>query len=116
PQYQFEIAGNEAFVRADYSYSDSYRSGLMAELNKFNAGVAVNAYNPWTWMTPSTYNLNLRAGINMLNIDWALYVTNATDRQPERRLPGHSANGDSSYINGNMARPRTIGLQLNYDF
>ncbi len=88
----------------------------MAELDKFNAGNAANSYNPWVWMTPSTYNMNLRAGINLLNIDWALYVSNLTDKQATPRLPGSSATGDSAYINSTMARPRTIGLQLNHNF
>ena len=116
PQYDFQIAGNDAFIRLDYSFSDSYRSGLLAELDKFNAGNATNSYNPWVWMTPSTYNLNLRAGINMSGIDWAFYASNLTDRQPPRRLPGSSSTGDSAYVNGTMARPRTIGLQVNYEF
>ena len=116
PQYDFEIAGNGAFFRFDYSFSDSYRSGVLAELDKYEAGNPVNNYNPWTWITPATYNLNARAGINALGIDWALYVTNLTDRQPMRRFPGSSATADSAYINGNMSRPRTVGLQLNYDF
>lgn len=116
PQYDFHIAGNEAFIRFDYSFSHTYRAGLMAELDKFNAGNAANSYNPWVWMTPSTYNMNLRAGINLLNIDWALYVSNLTDKQATPRLPGSSATGDSAYINSTMARPRTIGLQLNHNF
>jgi outer membrane receptor protein involved in Fe transport len=116
PQYEFQIAGNDAFIRADYTYSDSYRNGLLAELNKQNAGNATNTYNAWTWMTPSTYNVNLRAGINVLNIDWALYVTNLTDKQPMRRIPGSTATTDSAYLTGTMARPRTIGIQLNYEF
>ena len=116
PQYDFQVAGHDGYVRFDYSFSDSYRSGLLAELDKFNAGNAVNSYNPWVWMTPTTYNLNFRAGINVLGIDWAFYMTNLTDRQPPRRLPGSSATADSAYVNGTMARPRTFGLQLNYDF
>lgn len=116
PQYDFEIAGNPGFVRFDYSFSDSYRSGLLAELDKYEAGNPINNYNPWNWTTPSTYNLNLRAGIYALGIDWALYVTNLTDRQPARRLPGSSATADSAYLTGTMLRPRTIGIQLNYQF
>jgi outer membrane receptor protein involved in Fe transport len=116
PQYDLTIAGNDAFIRFDYSFSDSYRSGLLAELDKFSAGNATNTYNPWAWITPSTYNMNLRAGINVSGIDWAFYVSNLTDKQPLRRLPGSSSTGDGAYINGTMARPRTIGFQLNYEF
>src|SRR5690606_35789343 len=116
PHFDFQIAGNPAFVRFDYSYSDSYRSGLLAERDKFVAGNPINNYNPWTWIEPATYNLNFRAGIYVLGIDWALYVTNLTDKQPERRLPGSSATADSAYLTGGMVRPRTIGIQINYDF
>jgi outer membrane receptor protein involved in Fe transport len=116
PQYDFRIADNDAYIRGDYSYTDSYVQGSQAELDRFNAGLT-NAYNPWTWKALSSYNLNMRAGINVKGIDWALYVTNLTNHQQEYRLPGTSTNADSGgYITGTMARPRTIGLQANYSF
>jgi outer membrane receptor protein involved in Fe transport len=115
PQYDFQVNGNDAFVRFDYSYQDSYRSGSLAELAKFNEGLA-NTYNPITWMALSSYNANARAGISLNNFNVALYVNNLTNRQPIRRFTGSTANGDSNYMTGGMSRPRTIGVQVNYEF
>jgi outer membrane receptor for ferric coprogen and ferric-rhodotorulic acid len=115
PAYNFEIAGNPGSVRMDFSYNDSYRTGSLLEKQRWQQGLS-NNYNPITFYSLSSYNVNARASIELRGINLALTINNLDNHQQKRRNPGATTNGDVSYVNGNFARPRTIGLQANYNF
>ncbi|MDR0779584.1 MAG: TonB-dependent receptor [Pseudomonadales bacterium] len=115
PQYDFRVADNDGYVRFDYSYTPSYKNASLAEKEKAAQGIA-NAYNPITEKTLPNYNLNARAGINVNGVGYSLYINNLNNREAVHRYTGTTDNGDSNYMGGIMLRPRTIGVQVNYDF
>jgi iron complex outermembrane recepter protein len=97
-QYEFDIAGHNAFVRADSIYVGPFYGNLQQSAN-LRAGDYVKV------------DATARIVINSLNLD--LFVRNLTDAddftfRDTDRLAG------ASY--GYRLRPRTFGLQLGYAF
>jgi len=97
-QYEFDVAGYEAFVRADSIYVGRFYGDLQ-ESAATEAGNYVKI------------DLSGRVIVKDLSID--LYVRNLTDRD-EFAFRGTSDTGRPLY--GFRLRPRTVGVQLSYNF
>jgi iron complex outermembrane recepter protein len=95
-QYSFDIGNNPTYLRADTIYVDSFFGDIAQSPNQ-KAGDYVKV------------NASARVTIRNLSID--LYVHNATD---EDAFASRGVGGNDFY--GYRLRPRTIGLQLIYDF
>jgi outer membrane receptor protein involved in Fe transport len=97
-QYEFDVVGYEAFVRADSIYVGRF-FGDLQESPITEAGDYVKI------------DLSARVAINDFNVD--LFVRNLTDRD-DYSFRGTFDSGRSLY--GYRLRPRTVGLQLGYNF
>lgn len=97
-QYEFEIGGYGAFVRADSIYVGSFY-GDTQESPATESGDYVEV------------DLSARVTIENVNID--LYVRNLTD---EDAFTFRGISAISGEFNGYRLRPRTFGLRLGYAF
>lgn len=97
-QYEFDVLGHEAFVRADSIYVGSFYGDLQ-ETPVTEAGGYVKI------------DLSTRVTIKDFNVD--LYVRNLTDREDYAFRGTYDAG--RPYF-GYRLRPRTVGLQLGYNF
>jgi outer membrane receptor protein involved in Fe transport len=97
-QYEFDVLGHEAFVRADSIYVGPFYGDLQ-ETPVTEAGDYVKI------------DLSTRVTINDFNVD--LYVRNLTDRDDYAFRGTYDAG--RPYF-GYRLRPRTVGLQLGYNF
>lgn len=97
-QYEFDVAGYEAFVRADSIYVGRFYGDLDESPNT-EAGDYVKI------------DLSARVMISDFSVD--LYVRNLTDRD-DYSFRGTFDSGREYY--GFRLRPRTVGLQLGYNF
>lgn len=97
-QYEFDLLGYKAFVRADSIYVGRFYGDLQ-ETRATEAGDYVKI------------DLSTRVTINDLNVD--LYVRNLTDRDDYAFRGTYDAG--RPYF-GYRLRPRTVGLQVGYNF
>ncbi len=98
-QYDFDIAGHDAFVRADSFYAGKFYGDLL--------------------QTPLTeagdyIKVDVRAGVAIRNLSVELFVRNLTN-EDTFTWRGLSNSGRGAFF-GYQLRPRTIGLQLGYHF
>ena len=96
-QYEFPLGGRDAFVRLDSLYVGSF-FGQTDRAALTRAGDYVQA--------------DATAGLNVRNLGIRLFVQNLTnaDEFTQQQLPYASA------FSGYRLRPRTVGVQLSYDF
>jgi iron complex outermembrane receptor protein len=97
-QYEFNVVGYPAFVRADSIYVGSFYGDLQTS-PKTRAGDYVKV------------DATARVAIKNLSVD--LFVRNLTDAD---NFTYHGVGGEGSAFFGYRLRPRTIGLQLGYTF
>jgi outer membrane receptor protein involved in Fe transport len=92
--YDFDIAGNGAFIRTDYTYFGNYYTGTG------ETGIKLDSYSL----------VNASAGINLDEIDHRLYVNNVTN--------GDDYTSREGFPTGYAIRlrPRTIGFNVAYNF
>jgi iron complex outermembrane recepter protein len=103
--YRFIALRQNAFLHLDYQYSSHDHTPLDPD---------VASYDPDIPRTPAVSNLNVRLGINIRQVEWALFATNLTNDLPEiARF--HPALGDPLYT-GITVRPRTVGLQARFRY
>ena len=97
-EYRFNIAGYDAFTRADYTYISEYYNNIASN------GQAAGGYS----------QINLKAGIIVNALELDLFVKNVTNADDltwvESTLGGFGAR--RAY----RLRPRTLGLNLAYRF
>jgi outer membrane receptor protein involved in Fe transport len=114
-QYNWTLAGHDAFARLDYEYSSR---------NNWPATVqdpATTQYTPFTYTLSSTSFASLRAGMTFGNTQLSLFVDNLFDSRTitNYQLSQNDANGptglsQSVQQNAYTFRPRTIGLTVTY--
>ncbi len=95
-QYDFNVAGHRAFVRADSFYVGKFYGDLLQ-----TPGTAAGDY----------VKVDARAGVAIRNLTVELFVRNLTD---EDAFTWHGLS--ASPVNAYLLRPRTIGIQLGYNF
>jgi hypothetical protein len=112
--YQFDVSALPAYVRGDFRYSSSYRSG---------GQWPDSSYSLQSLNTAEMRQLNLRAGVTVNHWDLALFADNVTNSQdiygvsyPNGRYTGCSdatCAVAKSFFPVNpvtMLKPRTIGI------
>ena len=96
-EHQFNVKGNDAYVRADYSYISEYHHDL-AETGEASGGYG---------------QLNLKTGISFENFDIDLFVNNLTNVNEFTWVETTFA---TSANRAYRVRPRTMGLNFGYQF
>lgn len=101
-QYDFEVAGHKAFVRADSFYTGEFYGDLLQ-----TPGVRAGDY----------IKVDARAGVAIKNLSVELFVRNLTNEDAFTwRGVGGRTSGAVTPDFGYRLRPRTIGVQLGYSF
>lgn len=95
-QYDFFVGGNNGFVRGDYSYAGGFYNNLQ------ETGPEIGDYG----------KLNLRAGLMMDRLNFEVFANNVTN---EDSFIWIDAEGFSE-LRAYHLRPRTVGLNMRFDF
>ena len=120
-QYDFRALNSlPAFVRADLQYASKYFRGL---------GPGVNGYTPDTRQAPSTFYMNVRAGVTVKDWELNIFARNLTNSNDELlRAGGRTGCSVASgaacttftnlnpFIQVGSFRPREIGVGAFYRF
>ncbi|MBU3077924.1 TonB-dependent receptor [Sphingomonas quercus] len=116
-QYNFTAAAHDFFLRGDFQYT-----GPLHRLTP-NRDPGVATYDPTNLYTASRTFVGLRAGVQLGDVNAALFVDNLMDSHPR---VGRTAAGDQDPLADGPAlwgtylytrttvRPRTMGLTLTY--
>jgi hypothetical protein len=105
-----------AYVRGDYQYTNPYKRGF---------GIGTNNYNPSTYVASETRYAKLRLGATVHGLEIALFVDNVFDSRELLSRVGGGACADRTCTRykfyapvffDTTFRPRTAGLNLNYEF
>ena len=97
-QYDFTLANNETFIRVDYSYISDYYSSFD------ESGLAVGGFGL----------VNLKAGMEFDDISVDIFANNLANNDGLTWVD--SVNGIFGTLRANRIRPRSIGLNLRYQF
>jgi len=103
--YRFTALNQDAFLHLDYQYSSHDSTPLDPD---------VGNYDPDIPREPAVTNLNLRLGVNVHHVQWALFAANVTNDLPEIARQ-HVVPGDPQFT-GVTVRPRTVGLQASFRY
>lgn len=103
-QYDFLLAGKEAFLRFGYDYGSA---GPRPNRTVFGS-------DPNGFFRDETHMLSVRAGMQIDNASVSLFVDNLSDSHPEL-THGCEAN-TSPLCYSSTFRPRTVGLTLSYKY
>jgi iron complex outermembrane receptor protein len=98
-QYDFDVAGHKAFVRADSFYAGKFYQDLLETPGKEAADYI---------------KVDARAGVAIKNLSVELFVRNLTNEDAFTWRTSDA--GPSNPFNGYRLRPRTVGIQLGYSF
>ena len=100
-QYDFSLANNSSFARIDYSYISEYFSVIGSGAGETPAG--------------GFGQLNLKVGTQFDQISADIFIDNLTNNDGLTWV--ETAFADASGVaRANQIRPRTIGLNLRYQF
>ena len=94
-EYQYDLAGHEAFVRADYSYRGDFY-------------VNVGGINTETSTVDSYTRFDMRAGVRFEQMSVEIYGTNLADDDAVTTRWGFGTDL------GFRMPPRTLGLEVSY--
>ena len=117
PEYRFQLAAHDAFVRLDYTYES--RNPWPAALQDPNS----SQFIPGTYTLAATSFLSLRAGINIG--DWQVSpfidnvlnshtVTNYALGEIDPYAPANGTPSPSQQQNAYTFRPLTVGVTLTW--
>ena len=100
-EYDFDVAGNDAFARIDYAYVSEY----------FNRTTVLPDDRP----AGDFAQLHLKAGVNFDQVSLDVFVQNLTDADDVTWVEelNNSASGVNRFY---RLRPRTIGMNVSYNF
>jgi iron complex outermembrane recepter protein len=113
-QYNFTMAGHDAFVRLDWEYTGR---------NNWPAAVqdpGTTQYDPFTYTLSSTTFASMRGAITLGNLQLALFVDNLLDSRTFTnyqlsQVDANNPNGTLSVQqNAYTFRPRTFGITATY--
>lgn len=94
-EYQFTVAGYEAYLRSDYTYVGGFYNNLQ------EAGTEAGDYS----------RVNVKTGIAIDNITVDLFIDNLTDDDGITWVDAQLLDN-----RGNRLQPRTVGLNVGYQF
>ena len=93
-EYDFDLIGHSSYVRADYAWVDEFYNNFK------QVGTAAGGYS----------QVNMKAGVEIDQFNIAVHIVNLTNSDDytwvDNSLPGYA----------NRLRPRTIGVDLSYNF
>ncbi len=101
-QYNFTVSDMPGFVRADFQYASHRTKPIPAE------DPATSFYDPGLVPDPSTYQVNLRAGVTIKSVDLAIYANNLLNAHP--RLDLNHEDEFTLLYEATTFRPLTIGI------
>ncbi len=103
-QYDFTIADQRAYLRADYQYTGDYLR---------TTGPGTVTYDAFGYQADPIRNLDMRLGMNFEKLEVALFGTNLTN---EDNLLTETHPGGSILNYLAMPRPREIGLTVSFRY
>jgi iron complex outermembrane receptor protein len=115
PQYNFPLAGHDAFIRADWEYTS--RNPWLAAVQDPNN---VNQYNQYSYTLPSTTFTSLRAGLKLGNWQVSAFVDNLANSHTVTNYAlvqndyNNPAGPPPPQQNDFTFRPRTIGITATF--
>ena len=115
PQYNFPLAGNDAFVRVDWEYTS--RNPWLAAVQDPNN---VNQYDQYSYTLPATSFTSLRAGVKLGNWQVSAFVDNLFDSHTVINYAlvqndyNNPAGPPPPQENDFTFRPRTVGITASY--
>ena len=127
-QYNFSMAGRDAYVRLDWEYA-SRNNWPAASQDPGTTERPSAQYNPYVYSLGSTSFASLRGGVTFGNVSVAAFIDNLFDSrtitnyqlgQSDANIPTDPTTGNFSYPqptpqqNAYTFRPRTIGITLTY--
>jgi outer membrane receptor protein involved in Fe transport len=107
-QYNFSLAGKDAFARVDYEYQSKRTKPTPEE------DPGTTYFDPGLVPNPATNFVSLRAGLTVHDVDLALFMDNVFNARPQLDLNHQDSN--TLLFEATTFRPRTIGLSLNYRY
>ncbi|MFC3051900.1 TonB-dependent receptor [Kordiimonas pumila] len=107
-QYDFALAGNNAYVRLDYTYTSRDQG------NTPDRDPITTSYDPDNIANPAITLLSARLGATIGAFDVSVYGTNLLQNTPEMGR-FHDDVGNPLFY-ATTVRPRTIGLSAAYHF
>jgi outer membrane receptor protein involved in Fe transport len=107
-QYNFKIADQDAFVRADYEYQSRRKVPIPNE--DPNTAFYDSALVP----DPATNQVSARAGVTFGKWDVAVFANNLLNAHPQLELT-HQDSG-TALFEATTLRPRTIGLSASVHY
>jgi len=107
-QYRFTVAGHDSYLRADYQFAshNPYLTPTQDPRSAVNDLAQVN--------DPATYQVSLRAGYLVQNIQLEAFVNNLLNEHP--RLGLTHEDKYTLLFEAQTLRPRTWGLAASYRF
>jgi len=96
--YDFELAGNDAYIQGDYAYTGNYYAQVGEQ------GPKLGDYGL----------INLNMGVRLGNVDLSVYAKNLTNEDDLTSAQVIFLN--TPFQRHSRLRPRTVGLRLGYDF
>ncbi len=98
-QYEFDVAGHDSYIRSDLSYVGGFYNNL--QQSGFEAG--------------NYTTINIRSGVSLDDVSVELFVNNLAN---DDAITWIDSEGFDSYgkSRANRLRPRTIGINLGYQF
>jgi len=107
-QYDFAVAGHDAFLRGDYDFR-SHNPHLTPIENPLSA-----VSDPFVVNDPSNAQVNLRAGVTIDGVIVEGFINNVADTHP--RLGLAHEDQFTLLFEAQTFRPRTFGVSLSYRF
>jgi outer membrane receptor protein involved in Fe transport len=113
-QYNWNAAGHDAFARFDYEYTS--RNHWLATVQD----PVTTQYSPYTYPLSSTSFASLRGGLNVGDVQVALFIDNLfdsrtiTNYQLSQLDNNNPAGSPAPQQNSYTFRPRTIGITVTY--
>lgn len=107
-QYDFEVAGRDAFVRVDFQFQ-SEQTAIIARNNPENGGTDLTIPN-----RPQVTQTAVRAGVNLGDADISVFVNNVFNENPV--LVRTRDTGFSPLYKDSTLRPRTFGITASYRY
>jgi len=106
----YPVAEHDAYARADWQYVSAYPDDLIY-LNPANPA----SYNPALGVVGGYHLVNMRAGINIDQVDISIFAKNVFNAHPElgrsRTVSAFSGTGPN-LVQSFTLRPRTLGVTL----
>ena len=106
-QYDFDLFGRSAYVRADHRYTSHDSTPLASSVATTDLSIP---------RAPQSSNLDLRMGMQFGGVELSVFGANLTNQHPEfnRNRPVSYPPSEDSLYRGLAVRPRTFGLTAIY--